>query len=84
MDEFNKLYELLQREVLYPLIALAFAVAVLYFLWGVYRYIRNADSPDDRANGHRQMMYGLIGLAIMSSAAVLVNLIKVTMEGLGK
>jgi CHASE3 domain sensor protein len=84
MDQFNALYETLQREVLYPAIALAFAVAVLYFLWGVYRYIRNADNADERANGHRQMFYGIIGLAIMSSAAVLVNLIKITIEGLGK
>lgn len=29
MDQFNALYETLQREVLYPAIALAFAVAVL-------------------------------------------------------
>lgn len=84
MSDFNALYATLQREVLYPAIALAFAIAVLYFLWGVYRYIRNADNADERSKGHRQMFFGIIGLAIMSSAAILVNLIKITVEGLGK
>lgn len=50
-----------------PLIALLFAVALAYFLWGVGKFILNADNPGERKTGINHIIYGLIGMAIMVS-----------------
>jgi hypothetical protein len=51
--------------ILNPLIRLMFAVAVVYFLWGVVQYIRSAGSEDGRQKGAKHILWGLIGLVIM-------------------
>lgn len=53
--------------ILNPLIFLMFAVAFLYFLWGIFQMINSAGSEDARATGRKNMMYGIIGIFIMVS-----------------
>jgi hypothetical protein len=55
----------LANVILNPLIRLMFAVAVLYFIWGVFVYIKNAGSDSERQVGAKHILWGLIGLAIM-------------------
>ena len=54
--------------ILYPLIALLLGVALVYFLYGAFEYVRNADSPGGRETGRRHMMWGIVGLFVMTSA----------------
>jgi hypothetical protein len=65
----------IKSQILNPLIALGFAVALLVFLWGVYESIRDSKSDVGRQTGAQHMLWGIIGLAIMVSAFGLVNLI---------
>jgi uncharacterized membrane protein len=58
-----------------PFITLMVGVAVLYFLWGVFQFIRNAESTDERKKGGMNMLWGAIGLFIMISAYGILNLI---------
>jgi len=44
-----------------------FALALVLFLWGVFEYIKNADSPEDRQKGTQHIIWGLVGLFIMVS-----------------
>lgn len=62
-----------------PFITLLVAVAVIYFLWGVFQFIRNADSPEDRKTGQMHMFFGVLGIAIMFSAYGVINLILSTL-----
>ena len=62
-----------------PLIFFLFALAVVYFLYGVMIFIQNADSPDRRSEGFQHMIWGVIGIFIMVSSYGIINLIKVTL-----
>lgn len=58
-----------------PGIKVLFGLAVLYFAWGVYDFIRNAESDEGRAKGWRHIIWGLVGIFIMTSAISIINLI---------
>jgi hypothetical protein len=59
----------INEAVLYPLIMLLMAIAFLIFLWGGFQFIVNSDDPGGREIGRRHMVYGIIGLLVMVSAA---------------
>lgn len=48
-----------------PLITLMFAVALVYFLFGVFQFVQNADSEDAREQGKQHILWGIIGMFIM-------------------
>ena len=55
---------------------LIFSAALGYFLYGVFVYIqKGATDPKAHADGMKQMMYGIIGLAVMLSVWALVNVL---------
>ena len=53
--------------ILNPIIALLFAVALVYFIYGVVQYIWNPDNEAMREQGRRNMLWGIIGLTVMVS-----------------
>jgi hypothetical protein len=55
----------LVETIVNPLIRLMFAAATTVFLWGVMKYIRNSESPEERQKGRVVIIYGLIGMVIM-------------------
>lgn len=61
---------LIQRSVI-PLI---FALALLVFLWGTVKFIR-AEGSEEKAEGRKFMLWGIIGLAVMFSVWGLVNIL---------
>jgi hypothetical protein len=66
-DVFNKLKDAVFANILNPLIFLLFALALLYFLWGMVRFIASGEEPEMRKDGRRHMFWGIIGMAIMLS-----------------
>ncbi len=69
---------LIQRiltNIVNPVITLGVVVAVVIFLWGVFEFIRNAESADARKQGGMHILFGAIGLFIMASAYGILNLI---------
>ncbi len=64
------------KYIINPLIILMFATGILVFFWGLFQVIYKADEEDARADGRRHMLYGVIGIMIMSVAVGLVNLLK--------
>lgn len=57
-----------------------FAVAFLYFLYGIYKYfIYNGDSDSERAKGRQFALWGVIGFAIIVSVWGLVNVVMATL-----
>lgn len=65
----------IKSEIIVPIIGLLFAVAILYFMWGVVMYLRNLNNPTGRSAGQKHMVWGIIGLAIMLSAFGIVNFV---------
>ncbi len=50
-----------------PLIVLLFGVAMVYFLWGVFVFVRNADNEEKRSEGAMHIFWGIVGIFIMVS-----------------
>ncbi|MEI6843603.1 MAG: hypothetical protein WCK48_03835 [bacterium] len=49
------------------LIPVFIALAVVYFFWGLIKFIQSAGDPKKTAEGKGIMIYGLIAIAIMVS-----------------
>ncbi|MCA9364127.1 hypothetical protein KC727_02820 [Candidatus Kaiserbacteria bacterium] len=64
----------LEAAIIFPLMALLSAVALLVFLWGAFQYVANAGSDDERTKGKRHMLYGVIGLLVMLSAYTILRI----------
>lgn len=68
--------------ILYPIITLLMAVAVLIFLWGCFEYVLHGDDDHARSQGAKHMLWGVIGLVVMISAVAIMNIALATF-GLG-
>ncbi len=54
-------------QIVNPIIILLFALALVYFLYGLVIFIANADSEEARDTGKSHMLWGIVGLFIMVS-----------------
>jgi len=61
--------------ILNPLIILAFAIAFVVFLWGVFTFIASEAADTKREEGKKKIIWGLFGMFIMFSAYGLIRLI---------
>lgn len=67
MDSVNNFLKTASSAIINPIINLMIAVAVLFFLFGVWEFIAGAGSDDKRETGKKHMVWGVIGLFIMIS-----------------
>ena len=54
--------------IIFPLITLMMAVALLVFLYGAFEFVKGASNEADRSTGKQHMLWGVIGLLVMLSA----------------
>jgi len=66
------------KAPLNQLILVVFALATVYFIWGIVMFMRATGSGDEQGitTGKRHMVWGIIGMAIMGAAAGIINLIQ--------
>lgn len=57
----------ISTEILNPIIAILFALALAYFVYGVAAYLWNPDNEEARDKGRKGMLWGIIGMFIMVS-----------------
>ena len=67
-------------DIAHNLIVLFFALAVVFFLYGILKYIKSGDSEEERDKGKNVMIYGIIGLFVMVSFWGFVNILINTFE----
>lgn len=60
----NKINEI----ILNPIITLLFAIAVLYFFWGLFQFINSEAADGKHEDGKRKIIFGLFGIFVMISA----------------
>ncbi len=67
----EKVYTILSKInsiLINPIIILAFCIALLYFVYGVFEYIYKAHSdPSKMKQGRDHMLWGVFGMFIMVS-----------------
>jgi hypothetical protein len=65
----------IENAILFPILSFMLAVAFLYFLWGAYEFVANADNESARGTGKQHMLYGIIGMVVMVSALALLRIV---------
>ena len=67
----------LTQAIIYPLIMLLFAVALLVFFWGVIEFLLalNVSGESSKEEGKRHMLWGLVGMFIIVSAGTIIGFI---------
>lgn len=73
--EVTRRVNLIKTEILNPIILGLFALAMLYFLFGVYVYVAGAENDQARITGQKHMIWGILGLVIMMSVYAIMTLI---------
>ena len=63
------------KLIINPLITLLFALALVYFLWGVFEFISNQENEEKKTDGKKHMLWGIIGIAIMMGVWTILSLI---------
>lgn len=62
-------------DVINMIIPILFGIALLFFLWGVVKYIKNGGEPKAREEARNFMIFGIIGLFVMVSVWGLVRVL---------
>lgn len=78
-EAFDSLLSKILSNIVTPVIYLLFALAVIYFLWGMITFLQNVDDVQKRAEGQQHMLWGIIGLFIMVSAKGIISVILATL-----
>ena len=64
------------QAVINPLLALLFVAGLIIFLWGLVEFLWNlSEGSHDADNGKKHMLWGLVGMFVMSSAFAIIRLI---------
>ena len=65
--------------ILNPIIGFLFALALIFFLWGVAEFIYKADSEAGREEAKHHMLWGVLGMFIMFAAFTIIRIIANTL-----
>lgn len=57
------------------IVPLLFALAIVYFLWGGFKFIQSAGDSKARDEGKKRMFFGIIGIAVMIAVWTLVKIV---------
>lgn len=67
-------------NILNPFIAFLLVLALVWFLYGVYKFIASYDNETARTEGKQHMIWGVIGMAIMVSVYGLLSILGATID----
>ena len=72
----------LASTIIDPILALIFAIGLVVFAWGVVEYLWNLSNDlDKKKEGKEHMLWGIIGMFVMASAAAIIHIIQDTVTG---
>ncbi len=62
-------------QIVNPVIELLFALALVYFLYGVFEFIANQSNDEAKTKGKSHMLWGIVGLTIMMGVWGILNVL---------
>lgn len=68
------------KVIINPIIVLLFALALVYFLYGVFQFIANAENEEMKTTGKAHMLWGIIGITIMMAVFGIMKIILSTLN----
>lgn len=73
--DLNSFLTNVNREIVNPLILFLFALAVVYFLYGMLEFIINQANEEKKTSGKSHMLWGIIGITIMMGVWAILGII---------
>jgi membrane protease YdiL (CAAX protease family) len=64
------------QNILNTLVPLLFGLAIVFFFWGLVKFLWNAGSEEAKDEGKRIMIWGVIAIAVMASVYGLVAVLQ--------
>jgi hypothetical protein len=86
MPEADTFLQNVITELFSPMYQLAVGITILYFLYGVARYVidLNTSNAERQAGGRRHLLYGMLGLFIVLSVGGIFKMLDGVFGGLFK
>jgi hypothetical protein len=67
MSQFTTFLKNVDDVIINPLILLAFALATLYFFYGIVKFLNPNTGEKDKIEARSAILWGIVGMAIMFS-----------------
>ncbi|OGJ05811.1 hypothetical protein A2456_01705 [Candidatus Nomurabacteria bacterium RIFOXYC2_FULL_36_19] len=77
-QSLNQFIANVDREIINPLILFLFALALVYFLYGLFEFIANGANDEKKTTGKSHMLWGVVGLTIMMGVWFILGVIMST------
>ena len=68
------------KLIINPLIVMLFALAVAFFLYGVFEFLLNQENEEKRTTGRSHMLWGIVGITIMVGVWAILGIILRTFD----
>lgn len=78
IDDLSTLVVWIICFIMKALVPLAFSIAIILFIWGVIKYVINADNEAKRKEGGKFILWGIVALFVMLSVWGLVAVLSNT------
>ncbi len=65
----------IEKVVINPLIIMMFAIALVYFMYGVTQFLLNPAKEEIRKSGKSHMLWGVVGMFIMVAVFGIMRLV---------
>ncbi len=82
MNAGDKIFQGIVTELLSPLYQLVAVCAVVYFLYGVFMFIKNMNDPDKKNIGKSHLLWGMVGLFIIFSVGGILKVFNTIFGGM--
>ena len=69
----------INRIIINPLIVLLFALAIVYFLYGLVKYLLSPDNEEMKKTSKQHMLWGIFGMFIMIAVFGIMNILLKTL-----
>ncbi len=74
-DPIDAFVKKVAEVLINPFIVLLFTVALVWFLYGVFKFLSNSGNDEERSTGKRHILWGIIGMFIMMSVFTIMQII---------
>ncbi|KKQ03104.1 MAG: hypothetical protein US18_C0017G0013 [Parcubacteria group bacterium GW2011_GWB1_36_5] len=78
--DFNSFLTNVNQQIINPLIIFLFALAMVYFLYGLVEFIGNGANDEKKTIGKSHMLWGVVGLTIMMGVWAILGVVLNTFE----
>ena len=78
-NDLDKFIGKVDTMIINPLIGLLFALAIVYFLYGVFEFLSNQENEEKKTTGKSHMIWGIIGITIMMGVWTILGIVLATL-----